>query len=72
MRVKAKYHGHNRRLRLPKTLEYVEIDCATDKIVRAQPDPLPEHYSIELQFLVSRLLDKSADARPTAEQVDDF
>jgi tRNA(Arg) A34 adenosine deaminase TadA len=39
-----------------------------EKIVKSEPSPLPPACSVELQFLVSRLLEKRATERPTAAQ----
>lgn len=40
-----------------------------EKIVRAEPREIPASFSLELQFLVSRLLEKNPRERPSAEQV---
>ena len=39
------------------------------KIVQSEPEPVPQQYSVELQFLINRLLEKDQDVRPSARQV---
>jgi hypothetical protein len=42
---------------------------AVGKILRDPVLPLPKQYSVELQFLTERLLEKPPAKRPTAKQV---
>lgn len=41
----------------------------TDKIMRRPPKPLPENYSVELQTLVSQMLNKNQLNRPYIEEI---
>jgi len=58
-----------RTLLLVCTLYSPVTELLAGKILRDPVLPLPKQYSVELQFLTERLLEKPPAKRPTAKQV---
>lgn len=56
-------------LALEAPFQGVNLAALVMKIIHSEPKPIPEHYTDDTKGLVSRLLEKEPDKRPTIDRI---